>query len=200
VRSCRICAGSCPLSAELTFVLTACQETIEDAKTVFEDNSCQRMLAKCDQLSGRVSIFEHNYNKAKLQLEASNRRLVEVSTFVPQRLARFLFLSNDLTCVMIAVWDYRGRGPSRNDLVSCHSSPSCRRGTDLLLHLTLPGWSSHSHMCLGFVFDRSNKDVTCSRKLLRCMPSCVPHACVPCAAPKSTAHATPVSNVIRSFP
>jgi hypothetical protein len=63
-------------------VLIAYQATIEDAKVLFEKNSCQDMLAKCDQLSGRVRIFERDYKNAKLQLEASNRRLVEVSAFV----------------------------------------------------------------------------------------------------------------------
>jgi hypothetical protein len=41
--------------------------------------------------------------------------------------------------------------------------------------------------------------VTCSRKLLRFMKRCDPRGYAPCVASKSMAHATPASNVIRSF-
>ena len=52
------------------------QATIDDVKKVFDENSCQRQLARCDQLVARVKIFAHDYVNAKLLLTGANRRLV----------------------------------------------------------------------------------------------------------------------------
>ncbi len=52
------------------------QATIDDVKKVFDENSCQRQLARCDQLAARVKIFAHDYVNAKLLLTGANRRLV----------------------------------------------------------------------------------------------------------------------------
>jgi hypothetical protein len=56
---------------------TAIQSSIDDARVVFERNSCQLFLAKCDQLTGRVKIFQQDFKAGKLVLESCNLRLAQ---------------------------------------------------------------------------------------------------------------------------
>lgn len=53
------------------------QSSIDDARVVFEQNCCQRFLAKCDQLTGRVKIFQQDFKAGKLVLESCNLRLAQ---------------------------------------------------------------------------------------------------------------------------
>ena len=157
-------------------VLIAYQATIEDAKVVFEKNSCQRMLAKCDQLSGRVSIFERDYKNAKLQLEASNRRLIEVSAFV------FNFFAIADSALDVLTLTQRVRSFQSGIVGGVDQAETM---WFLAIALRLAGevrifdtaswffgtasWLFHSYTRSGFALGRSNKAVTCSRKLLRFM-------------------------------